>query len=153
MDKNDFIQPVIENILNKTDFIKRYEIISNNYSSKNEDFLYSNDEILRIAQNIEWKLKYSKVKEFYSNEKMGNFSLKLGFTIRYHSLQIGFSISNESLQINSSAPWNFLVDLMTNGEKKIKKPMFSCYEDIQGILVEVFSIYEDFKKEIIKEFG
>lgn len=149
MNKNDFLQPVIEDILNKIDFIKKYELISNTYSSRNENFLYSNEEILKIAHDIGWKLKYSKTKEFYSIEKEENFSLKLGFTIRYHSIEIGCSINNEPLKINSSAPWNFWVDLMTDGKKKIKKPMFSGYGDIRNILTGVFSIYKDFKKEVI----
>jgi hypothetical protein len=151
MNKDDFLQPIVEHILNDIDFINRYETLSNKYSSRDETFLISNEEILKIAHNFGCRLKYSKVKEFHVVEKQEKWLFGFGFTLRYNSLEIGCSVKNEVLSINSSAPWGFWVGLMTNNEKKIRKPMFSNYEDLIGILKESFVIFEDFKNELLKQ--
>jgi hypothetical protein len=128
MNKNDFLQPIVESVLIKIDFINRYESLSNTYSNRDATFLFSNNEILAIANSIGYALKYSKSREFHLHDNQGKFLFGFGFTLRYHSLEIGWSVKNELLQIHSVAPWGFWVSLLTNDEKKIKMPMFSDYE-------------------------
>jgi hypothetical protein len=36
-------------------------------------------------------------------------------------------------------------------DKNIRKPHFRNYDDLREILKEAFSIYEDFKKELLKQ--
>jgi hypothetical protein len=151
MNKEDFLQPLVEQVLNDIDFINRYESLSKTFESRDETFLYTNYEILKIAHELGYELKYSKAKEFHLSEKKGKYYFGFGFTLRFHSLEIGCSVKNESLMISSSAPWGFWVNLITNNEKKIRKPMFSNYDELREILKNSFSIYEDFKTELIKQ--
>lgn len=153
MKKNDFLQPMIENVLINIDFINRYEFLALTYSNRDEVFHFSKNDVLNIAHSIGCQLKYSKSREFYLCEKKGNFSFEFGFTLRYHSLELGCSVKNEYLQIHSAAPWGFWVDLMTNNKKNVFHPKFSNYEELKEILKVAFEIYEDFKREVVKIFG
>ncbi|RED94073.1 hypothetical protein [Marinoscillum furvescens] len=149
MNKEDFLQGEIEQILKDIDFISRYDNMSNRYNKRDESFNCQNDSVLQIAKKIGHPINYSKSKEFYLEEDLSGFKLKFGFTIRFNSFDFGLSVIHEGRDIKSSAPWGFLVQLMTEGEKKVSKAMFKGYDDIESILQEAFSIYDDFKKGIL----
>lgn len=149
MNKEDFLQEEIEQILESIDFISRYDNMSKKYNERDESFKFQNDKLLQIAENIGHPINYSKTKEFSSEEDLLGFKLKFGFTVRFHSLDFGLSVIHEGRAIKSSAPWGFLVQLMTGGKKKVSKVMFKDYDDIAGILQEAFSIYEDIKKGLL----
>lgn len=149
MEKEDFIQPSVEKVLNEINFIRSYEDLSGSFSKRDEDFKYSNDEIINIAKKAGCNLKYSKSKEFYFEEKCDDYSFGFGFTIRFHSLELGCSIKNENLGIDTSAPWGFLVKLMSDNTIKVKKPMFSSYKDLEGVLFKAIEIYGSIKDKVL----
>ena len=151
MNKLDFIQPKVENVLYQIDFIKRLEAISLKFSSRDEKFQVESKVVIEICNELKLKFKYSKAKEYYLKEKVGDFDLEFGFSIRYQSFDFGITIKNPSLGINSSAPWDFFISLLTSDEKKIGRIKFRNYDDIREILINIFDIYNEIKKEFSKK--
>lgn len=149
MNKEDFLQEEIEQILRHIDFVSRYDGMSNKYNERDESFKFQNEDVLQVAKGMGHPMKYSKSKEFYLEEVLSGYKLNFGFTIRFNSFDFGLSVIHDERDIRSSAPWGFLVQLMSNGQKKVSKAMFRNINDIGSILKEAFSIYEDFKKELL----
>jgi len=145
MEKEDFLQFQVEQVLIEKDFINRYQLLADKFNTRDEGFKFDNNEILKIADSEGCSLKYSKSKEFHFEEKVGEYQFKYGFTIRFNSFELGLSIVNKKKGINSAAPWNFLVKLMTGGQLKVSRVSFRNYEDVRCIIRDVFSIYNDIK--------
>jgi len=151
MKKEDILQPIVEIVFNKINFIERYKKLSNEYNSRDETFLYSKDEILNIGKIYNIDLTYSKSGGFLLKEQINGFFLSWGFSIRFHSCEFGFSVKKESLNIFSAAPWAYLVTLLSNDDLiKVGNPKFCNYGQIEGLLKEAFDIYQDFKSELLK---
>lgn len=150
MEKEDFLQPQVEQVLIEQDFINKYQLLASKFSTRDEDFKFDNNEILEIANSEGCLLKYSKSKEFHFEEKVGEYQFKYGFTLRFNSFDLGLSIINEKRGVKSAAPWNFLVKLMTGGQVKVPRVSFRNYEDVRLIVRDVFSIYNDIKLGILE---
>jgi hypothetical protein len=151
--KEDIIQPSIKFILNKINFINRYKSISDSHTVDDDKFRFSTENVIAIVQELGFNIRYSKSREFYLKEKYNDFTFGFGFTIRYNVIELGCSVKNEKINIWSEAPWGYFVKLMTEPNPiTIFKPCFRNYEDLREILKEAFSIYEDFKREVIKEY-
>lgn len=150
MNKEDFLQSEVEHVLLKIDFINQYKSISSSYRERDESFVFANDKIIEIANDIGYPIKYSKAKEFHLREESSGFVFKFGFTIRFNSFDFGLSITNENRGIQTSAPWGFLVQLLSDGGEKVSKAAFKNYADIEGILKHAFKVYEDIKKGLLE---
>lgn len=150
MNKEDFLHAQVEEVLLKIDFINQYKSVSSSYNERDDSFVFEHDKIIEIANHIGYPIKYSKAKEFNIQEKSNGFVFKFGFTIRFNSFDFGLSISNEDRGIKTSAPWGFLVQLISDGREKVAKVAFKNYTEIEGILREVFKIYEEIKKGLLE---
>jgi hypothetical protein len=148
MNKEDFLQPQIEQALIEIDFVSKYKRLGDRFNVRDEDFKTDYTEVLKIANELGHSLKYSKEKEFYLEENLGDYKFKLGFTIRFNSFDFGLSITNHLKGINSSAPWDFFVKLMTSGQIKVPRVSFKNYDDIKLILTDFFSLYDEIKNEL-----
>ena len=94
-------------------------------------------------------LVVDEFQEFFSEEVIGAFTFKLGFTIRFNSFEFGLSIINESIGKKSSAPWHLLIQLMTNWEKQGGVVAFRNYEDLEGILNHFVNICQNIKSDLL----
>lgn len=150
MNKENFLHPKIEEVLVKIDFINKYDSLAQKHTQREENFIINNQKVLDVCHLFDRKFKYSKAKEFYMDERIGNFKFTFSFFIRFQSFDFGLSIHNKYLGIDSSAPFDFWVKLMTYDTKKINRIMFKNYEDIQEILKGIIDIYNDIKNEVIK---
>ena len=135
--------------------MNRYKAISDKYTKLDQSFKLSSNEVLDIAKQLNIYLKYSKDRGYYTEENIQNYSIKFGIYIKRNIVQLGMSVKDTlSNTFVCSAPWSYLAELITEPNPvKIFLPVFCNYDDLKGILKEAFSIYEDFKKEIIKEYG
>lgn len=154
MNKENIIQPIVEDAFNAVDFIIRYKAISDKFILRKGDFAYTIDNILNIAKQLGIPLKYSESKKFHIREKIDNLDLNWGFSIRFNSFELGFSVKDISLNIFSAAPWGFLSTLLSNNDfNNIPNPKFSSYDDIENIIDEAYSIHKDFKLELLKQMN
>ncbi|WP_258097630.1 hypothetical protein [Marinoscillum pacificum] len=152
MEKQDFIQTQVEQALNRIGFIDHYEAMSNQFHERNESFIYDLERVVEYTRTLGLPLKYTKSKEFFSEEVIGAFTFKFGFTIRFNSFEFGLSIINESIGIQTSAPWHLLIQLMTDWGKQGGVVAFKDYEDINGILTHFVRICQSIKVELLRNY-
>lgn len=139
------------------DFISRYEALSNSFQF--EDRLdYANDKVLDLLNTLGYKAKYVKNNNFFKvEEKIGGIKFYLNICLKYSNseLIIGATDVVRDQFITGSVFGALYKDLKyaegIDLDKNIKKPKFRTYEDLEAILKEAFSIYEDFKTELLKQ--
>jgi hypothetical protein len=153
MKKEDFLQQEIEHVLNNIGFIDQYKLLSYKNNNCDDLFKYENSEILLIAKKIGCNLKYSKSREFYIVEKESGIDFNFGFSIRFNSFDFGMYIKSDKSKIETSAPWDFIVKLMTEDKVDFPRVAFRNYKDIEEVLRGFFAIYDSIKKETINQLN
>ena len=145
------------NLYKNIDFVNRYEVLSADFQF--EDRLnYSNNEVLILIAGLGYKSKYVKSNDFFKIEETNNgIKFYLNICLKYSNVEliIGATEIAKDYLITGSV-FGRLYKLIKfaegfNVEENIKKPKFRNYEDLEIILKEAFSIYEDFKLEFYKQ--
>jgi len=146
-------------IYKNINFYNRYEKLSNDYSFENTFENYSNDEVDKIIENLGYKARYDKKENFFGIRECQNN------IIFYFNISLKYGLAELILGSRDNSTKDYLVGSVFSGMAKdiepfigreregyIKKPRFRNYEDLRDILKEAFSIYEDFKREVVKEY-
>ena len=142
-------------IYKKISFVERYEKLSAKFHSKNE-FNYLNEKVLEIAKEIRYNISFVKKNNFFKfQEKIGTYKIYFNFSLKYSIIEliIGVTDLKKDVFITGGTFGNLYEDIKyfeTKKESKIFMPSFENYEDLEEILREAFSIYEDFKNEVLK---
>lgn len=139
------------------DFVKRYESLSKSFQY--EDRLeYANDEVLNLITKRGYKAKYLKSDNFFKvEEKVNGIKFYLNICLKYSNAELiigATDISNGQFITGSVFSRLYKQIKFAEGvdlEENIKMPKFRTYEDLEEILKETFSIYEDFKAELLKQ--
>lgn len=138
-------------------FVKRYENLSLNYQF--EDRLeYKNEGVLDLMAKLGYKAKYVKSNNFFKVEdKIEGIKFYLNTCLKYGNAEliIGAAEIKADQFITGSVFHGLYSDIkyaegVQLGEF-MKMPKFRTYEDLEAILKEAFSIYEDFKTELLKQ--
>jgi hypothetical protein len=145
-------------IYKNINFYNRYKSISNSNQFENTFENFSKEEVLNIIKKIGYIAKYYKKGNFFEikevikevkfyfniNLKYGLVELIIGATnVKTNSFIMGGVFGHISDEIKQSQK--------TNNEEKIYLPSFRNYDDLELILKDAFSIYEDFKNEIVNQ--
>ena len=144
-------------IYKNINFISRYEILSNTFQF--EDRLeYSNEEVLNLLHNLGYKAKYVKSNDFFKvEEKTNGVKFYLNICLKYSNAEliIGATDTEKDKFITGDVFGGLFRDIKyvegIDLEENIRDPKFRNYEDLEQILKEAFSIYEDFKTELLKQ--
>lgn len=139
----------------KINFCDRYESLSNSYQFE-ERLEYTNNEVIQMISELGFKSKYVKIDNFFKIEEKGErVKFYLNICLKYSNVEliIGATDSKSNKFITGSVFGRLFrnikyaegIDILEN----IKKPKFRNYKDLREILQEAFSIYEDFKKELL----
>jgi hypothetical protein len=139
------------------DFVKRYESLSKSFQY--EDRLeYANDEVLNLITKLGHKAKYVKSDNFFKvEEKVNGIKFYLNICLKYSNAEliIGATDITKNQFITGDVFHGLHSDIKyAEGielDGFVKKPKFRNYEDLEAILKEAFSIYEDFKAELLKQ--
>ncbi|NTE04381.1 hypothetical protein G6M26_06110 [Agrobacterium tumefaciens] len=139
------------------DFANRYAVLSNSFQF--EDRLdYSNDKVLSLIAKLGYKAKYIKNNNFFKiEEKINGYKFYLNICLKYSNTEliIGATEIEKDQFITGSVFGGLYNDIKyaegIDLEENIRDPKFRNYEDLQIILENAFGIYEDFKRELIKQ--
>ncbi|TJY37939.1 hypothetical protein [Pontimicrobium aquaticum] len=146
--------PEIKLILENIKFENTYRTISKNYSVDKEEMLenHSIEKVLSIFKSLNYSFKYNKKEKFYGlNQSVEDYLFTFNISLRYGIVEFIWALRKNGELITLGGPWAFIIRLLNNGDKaNIKKPSFSNYEDLESILKEGLSLYEDFKLEVLK---
>jgi hypothetical protein len=139
-------------------FCNRYEILSKAYQFE-ERLNYSNDKVIELISSLGYKVKYIKSDNFFKiQDTISNIKFYLHICLKYSNIELIIGATNiDTDEFITGSVFVRLYRIIKYAEgivldENIKDPKFRTYEDLQEILKETFSIYEDFKKEVIKEY-
>lgn len=145
-------------LLNKIKFDVRYKELSKKNQFELTFENYSNEEIIKIIDNLGYKSKYYKSGNFFKiEEKISDVLFYLNISLKYGLTEFiigGTKITTKQFIYggtfgNIFKDMNYFIDKVENDT--VSKPSFRNYDDLQIILKEALSIYEDFKYEFLKQ--
>lgn len=143
----------LKKILQKINFEKRYSKMCNKYFDFNSIDNKSISEINLLLNQMEVKFKYLKKECFFKIEDKNGF-ITIGFNIIPYTgaLQFVWSVKlNRQMLELSWGVWESILEEMLNKSFEIRpRPYYSNYQELEEILTEAFTIYEDFKTEVLK---
>lgn len=145
----------VKEALEKINFVKRYELISNTFNSMRtplkERLRYIDGEIiLESLARLGYKADFEN-KEYYfriEEVKIGSYTFSSNIILDSGMVDIIW-ITKESGNLILGLPIGEYSRLMIDPNYKILKPIFGTYEDLDEILESIFKLFEDFKKAII----
>lgn len=149
------LHPILKHILEKISFLDRYKALREKFPWTDESFEgYSNVEVLRIIETFGYEVKYDKRDGFFGiKESMGRYDFRFNISCKYGVVELIWDIVKEGERLTLGGPWGLIGDLLLGEQCNVKKPAFRNYDDLKEILKEAFSMYEDFKRESVKQLG
>ncbi|MEC2057624.1 hypothetical protein I6J18_12455 [Peribacillus psychrosaccharolyticus] len=61
--------------------------------------------------------------------------------------------NRELMEVRLGSPWSDYPRLLIEASKRIKKPVYKSYEELEEILKEAFLLYEDLKFGLINLYN
>lgn len=146
-------------LFEKINFTKRYEELSKKYSTAPKDDLL---EILdidltkEIIESFGYKARYYRGERFFRiSDKKEGYDFYFNIALDYGRAELIWSVyHNKELIRDVSDVWKGIYqDLMRVKEYSNvpKYPRFRDYDELEDILRDAFAIWEDFKREFLKE--
>lgn len=144
---------VLESIFRKIDFVKRYQKIYEKYHNFENRLDTSNKKMyLENIKLFDQSVIYqSSDKMFQVDFKHKTCSLNLGLSLNYGIVEARlFYIKDEEWLLFNR--FDFLCEELQKGfREKYNIPKYSSEDELKEILREIFSIYEDLKKEFVRQ--
>ena len=150
------LNPIIKQALVGMDFVERYEKLSNAYSAERtpdeERLKYIDGELVMdmiaaagYTPLFDEKEKFYKIKE----EQKGGYTF--GFHIILYAGMVDLVwVVKKKDQVLLGSPWSVYSRRLIDPKYRIKKPIFSDYDDLEEILNTAFDMYNDFKKAVLE---
>ncbi len=146
----------IKNALIKMDFIKRYEELSNRFSSERmsliERLVYvGRDEIMDTIRDLGYSPLFDAREKFFKikEEQVENYTFGFHIILRDGMVNLVWVV-RENGELLLGAPWSTYLRRLIDVNYRIKQPVFGTYEDLEDILKIAFGMYEDFKLTLIQ---
>jgi hypothetical protein len=151
MKLNDKIKQTLE----KIHFGSRYKKLSESFQFKENYTTVSNDDVLGIINSIGHVALYEKKGNFYKLiDEFSTYKVQLNISLKYGNVELIWGFwTNEIPVLDISGPWGLIYRMVMNMEERILMPKYRNCTDLHEILKEAFSIYEDFKREVIREYN
>lgn len=142
----------IKDALIKLDFVKRYEELSNKFStertpSSNRLVYIDGEEVMETIQDLGYSPLFDAKEKFYKikEEQMGEYTFGVHVILQGGMVDLVWVVrENEELLLG--APWGTYSRRLIDSSYRIKKPIIGTYEDLEEILKISFKMYEDFKR-------
>lgn len=144
---------ILEPLFKKINFVSRYQSICRQYNNFDNRLDTSNKKMYleKIKLFDKSVIYHTKDKMFQIDFKYKSSSLNLGLSLHNGIVEARlFYIKNEEWLLFNR--FDFICDELQKGfREKFNIPKYSSEKELEDILKEIFSIYEDLKKEFIKE--
>lgn len=146
----------IKNALIKMDFIKRYEELSNRFSSERmsliERLVYvDRDEVMDTIRDLGYSPLFDAREKFFKikEEQVENYTFGFHIILRDGMVNLVWVVRENGKPL-LGAPWSTYSRRLIDVNYRIKQPVFGTYEDLEDILKIAFGMYEDFKLTLIQ---
>ena len=146
-------------ILNKINFAGRFEDLSRQHPIRPDlDLLMILDFDLtkEILESFGYKIRYFRSERFFrAEEKRDGYTFGFNIALDYGSAELIWDTEyNKKLVREVSDVWMGLYELLMNvpWEQVPRYPFFGDYDELEAVLRESFSLWEDFKREFLAEY-
>ncbi|GKX65105.1 hypothetical protein [Inconstantimicrobium mannanitabidum] len=139
-----------KNVLLKIDFSKRAEKLTQEHSFDRDNTFedYDNNEIIMAFSDIGYKAKYDKNENFFKvTESVLNYRIQVHACLKYGFIELGWYLFSQDKYYDGDT-WSSIKRELDGEENLLRDLVFHNYEELKEILKEVFSMYEDFKREL-----
>ncbi len=145
------LNPKVKLALEKIDFLKRYEHLSNTFNDKRtpleERLHYFDGEIIIDSlTQLGYKVGFNSREKFFKieEEQIGKYIFGANIILDSGMVDLVW-IAKENGTLILGMPIGEYSRLIIDPKYRIKKPIFGTYEDLDDILKIAFEMYEDFK--------
>ena len=146
MELNSKLKPVLQNI----HFCERYKLLSEENQFSNNDKGLDSEIVLNLIKDLGYQAKFNKNESFYKvTQKQNEYKFQFNISLRHGNVELIWDVLETNVRLNIGGPWGVVYKSVSNKEERPLMPKFRNYADLEAILKEAFSIYEDFKKELL----
>ena len=145
----------VKDALIQINFIKRYEELSGKYDpskipSEHRLVYLDGEEVMSMIRDLGYTPKFNSKEKFYyiQDEQVGDYSFRVHLILRYGMAEIIWVVK-EGEELLLGSPWGTYSKRIIDSSYRIKKPVFSTYDELEDILKVSFKMYEDFKTDFI----
>ena len=146
-------------ILNKINFAGRFEDLSRQHPIRPDlDLLMILDFDLtkEILESFGYKIRYFRGERFFqATEKRDGYEFKFNIALEYGQVELIWAVFRDKKLVRPlSRIWMGLYELLMNvpWEQVPLYPFFGDYDELEAVLRESFSLWEDFKREFLAEY-
>ena len=138
-------------IFERINLYERHSNLSNQYDFEDTFENYSNEEAIKIVEELGYSAKYKKKENFFQIiETINEMKFYFHFSLKYGMVELIMGMMNRNKKnIIGGLVSNICkkIEIAKNEEKEgyIKDARFRNYDDLKNILKEYFLIYEDLK--------
>ena len=149
------IEPQVEQTLIDIDFIKRYEALSKEFSPEKLRYetplKYLDGElVMDMISEAGYTPGFDPKEKFFKfYEKIEDYRFGLHIVLYNGTVELIWAVKDKEKSI-AGMPWGIYSRLMIDPDYRIKKPIFSDYDELEDILKTAFKIYEDFKQVFLE---
>lgn len=144
----------VKDALVQINFIKRYEELSGKYDpsktpSEHRLVYLDGEEVMSMIRDLGYTPKFNSKEKFYyiQDEQVGDYSFRVHLILWYGMAEIIWVVK-EGEELLLGSPWGTYSKRIIDSSYRIKKPVFSTYDELEDILKVSFKMYEDFKTEL-----
>lgn len=144
----------VKPILEKVNFIDRYRKLSQQYEDNDyrmEKFSY--DQVIEIMSDLGYEVSYDRKENFFKLlENNQGLETQLNINLKYGSVELILGVVKDNERYTVGGPFGMIARLMGESER-IKKPVFSNYDQLREVLKDSFQLYEDVKKNLMQNLS
>jgi hypothetical protein len=138
----------LKSVLIRVNFKSRFDSLFEKHSHRNLLKTASPSEVQRIIEKLGYVCTYHENGKFFKIDKeLDQISLNISTDLGIVEFILDTIIDGEG----TGGPFGYLATLIDSTDERIRKPRFSNYAELEEILAEGFSIYEDIKKGLLLE--
>ena len=151
--------PINRELFERINFAGRFEALSRQHPIRPDlDLLMILDFDLtkEILESFGYKIRYFRGERFFrAEEKRDGYTFGFNIALDYVSAELIWDTEcNKKLVREVSDVWMGLYELLMNvpWEQVPRYPFFGDYDELEAVLRESFSLWEDFKREFLAEY-
>ena len=151
--------PINRELFERINFARCFEALSRQHPIRPDlDLLMILDFDLTkgILESFGYKIRYFRGERFFrAEEKRDGYTFGFNIALDYGSAELIWDTEcNKKLVREVSDVWMGLYELLMNvpWEQVPRYPFFGDYDELEAVLRESFSLWEDFKREFLAEY-
>ena len=151
--------PINRELFERINFAGRFEALSRQHPIRpdlDRLMILDFDLTKEILESFGYKIRYFRSERFFqATEKRDGYEFKFNIALEYGQVELIWAVFRDKKLVRPlSRIWMGLYGLLMNvpREQVPLYPFFGDYDELEAVLRESFSLWEDFKREFLAEY-